>query len=300
MLRVLVGVLLFGVAQGYEFISENANSNPPALHLYIDDEGRYALAESYLLKDRPLATASYNQNVGNSGFNYLDITATNVDENSLSTNAEKYLLTMKAIGYLEGWLTCSEINKFYPNFYSDSFGSDPIPSDVQDFIEANYRYASYEAKKNIDSEYWQAIHGTLEQLHGMVEGFENSPCAEGGDQFSLLQALYMNAWGDLYTIQTKFMLQNASTQLLQARRRGERTSRLKYHRAPHIPKDLRCSSLFRLLPDFSDIIFGHVTWDGFEALGPRIFKRYRMPNQNSIYFFCMNEALDEIISESPC
>ena len=282
--RLLIGILVTNVAVCYEFTTESPISTPSKLHLYIDDAGRYAVAESYLLKDRPLATGTYQQNVGNSGFNYLDITAADSDEISLSKSNEKYLLTMKAIGYLEGWLTCSEINKFYPNFYSDSFGTDAIPSDVQDFIESNYQYASEEAKKNVDSEYWQAIRGTLEQLHGMIEGFQDSSCAAGGDKFSLLQALYMNAWGDLYTIQTKFMLQNATSQFLQARRRGERTSRLKYRRAPHIPKDLRCSSLFRLLPDYSDIIFGHVTWDGFEALGPRIFKRYRMPNQNSIYF----------------
>ena len=292
---VAVLVALFAVAsvvRGYELRSNDATGTAPErapakLHLYIDDSDKYAVAESYLLKDRPLATATYHQNVGNSGFNYLDITSTTPEEGALLRSTETYLSTMRAMGYLEGYLTCDEIATFYPNFYSDSFGSNVVPSDVKNFIESNYAYAlkQAEAEANEDSEYWQAIRGTLAQLNGMVEGFEGSPCAqEGGSKFTLLQALYVNAWGDLYTIQTKFMLENATSQLLEARRRGDRNSRLKYHQAPHVPKELRCSSLFRLLPDYSDIIFGHVTWDGFEALGPRIFKRYKLPNQNSIYF----------------
>ena len=73
------------------------------------------------------------------------------------------------------------------------------------------------------------------------------------------------------------MLENRTEDFLDRRRRGDKSTRLGYPLAPHIPKDLRCSSLFRLLPDASDILFAHVTWDGFTALGPRIFKHYLLP-----------------------
>jgi hypothetical protein len=76
------------------------------------------------------------------------------------------------------------------------------------------------------------------------------------------------------------MLANASDEFLVARRRGERFTRLKYPANREIPKDLRCSALFRLLPDFSDILFAHVTWDGFSSLYPRIFKHYKLPSIN--------------------
>ena len=43
-----------------------------------------------------------------------------------------------------------------------------------------------------------------------------------------------------------------------------------------IERLLRCSAMFKLLPDHSDILYGHTTWSSFVILGPRIFKRYTL------------------------
>src|SRR3546814_7202651 len=32
-----------------------------------------------------------------------------------------------------------------------------------------------------------------------------------------------------------------------------------------------------MLPDLSDVVFGHTTWDLFVSAAPRIFKRYTFP-----------------------
>ena len=39
----------------------------------------------------------------------------------------------------------------------------------------------------------------------------------------------------------------------------------------------RCSAFIKLLPDNSDVFFGHNTWDSYQSLGPRIFKKYHFP-----------------------
>ena len=94
--------------------------------------------------------------------------------------------------------------------------------------------------------YWSTVAGTLSLLDGLVAGFNSSECAENGASFSLLQALYMNAWGDLYTIQTKYALEKSSSEFLRARRNGEKRTRIGYPRRKDLPKELRCSSMWKV------------------------------------------------------
>ena len=88
----------------------------------------------------------------------------------------------------------------------------------------------------------------------------------------------MNAWGDLYTIMTKLSLNSTAAD----RDRGledfiAHRKRI-FHPHSQVERDLRCSSLFKLLPNNQDILFGHATWASFIALGPRTFKYYTLPS----------------------
>ena len=85
-------------------------------------------------------------------------------------------------------------------------------------MQQNYDWIAKNADANFRTdEYWLSIKGITEQLNGVVEGYAASPCASqvaskgandimSADGLSLMHLLLINAWGDLYTIQTKFML----------------------------------------------------------------------------------------------
>lgn len=302
LLFTLLLVCLLGQGHCYSIQKPVQEENEKKMLLYVNEAGDYSVSTSFSSTDESIATGSYLINVNNSGFNYLEISTTSTPSFfTSSSDLDDYLMHMKGAGFLEGYLTCKEISIFYPNFYSDTFGEDDVPQQVKDFVEDNYDWVKAQANsaENADSEYWQTVRGTISQLTGLVEGFAASSCGQAGESFTLLQALYMNAWGDLYTIQTKYALEKSSSSFLEARRRGERRTRVGYPRSPYLPKDLRCSSMWKVLPDFSDILFSHVTWDGFEALGPRIFKQYTLPVSNStlhrtVYFSSSPACLSSV------
>jgi hypothetical protein len=219
------------------------------INYLVYDSGNFFVKKSksnIQVSDDIVAEGYYTYNLNNSGWNYLNIETTQIDyqnknfdkrfpnminnplnSRSYESNIESYLIHMKGIGYLEGYLSCEEITTFYPNFYSDSFGEDKPPSDVSNFIKSNYDWVKSQAEsKSKTSDYWLSVQGTLSQIDGLLLGFSQSSCGLRGDVFSLLQLLYMNAWGDLYTIQTKYMLQNSTDEFLNRRRNGDRSTRL--------------------------------------------------------------------------
>lgn len=238
------------------------------------------------------------------GWYFLDISHSPV------TSVEEKIQTMHMIGFMEGNLTCNEIKTFYPNFFSDVFGDEAPPAEVVDFMDTNYKWVSEQADAHYKTdEFWLTMKGVLEQVNGMVEGYASSPCASKGaktdpsdlttaDNLSLMHLLMMNGWGDLYTIQTKFMLEKKSARMMEKEYTeengyGGKARRLKYPapksmklrtNATHtdIPRDLRCSSLFKLADDNSDVFFAHNTWDSFTASGPRMIKHYTLPGLSSV------------------
>lgn len=196
-----------------------------------------------------LATGSYLRNVSGNGWNYLSIETVNIQDmlynitldhklnkTKISTSAtnEEYFRTMRAAGYLEGYLTCKEMRQWYVNFYSGLFdGGDPTDESLE-FLEQNFEWMKTESEARYRNDsYWMAVKGLISQLEGMVVGIKDG--CPGTDQSShediwatsgdlsfpsgdkqnvylpslhrrpsLIHILIMNANGDLYQIAEKF------------------------------------------------------------------------------------------------
>lgn len=191
-------------------------------------------------KPHVLATGKYIRNVNDNGWNYLevetfDMTAwlkSNLTAKHISQPIiiEEYIRTMQALGYLEGFVTCHEMNAWYVNFYSGLFdGGDPT-DDALNFLEANHDWMVMQTEKNYNSsDYWLQVKGLLSQLEGVVAGAKDGcPGSEQNprdnpwtvtdtDVFlpslhkkpALIHLLLMNANGDLYQIAEKFQQENA-------------------------------------------------------------------------------------------
>lgn len=220
------------------------------------------------------AYGSIYRDVNGSYWNYLD-----AHMQTEVTSKADHLSYSTAIGFLEGYLTCSEIHTFYPNFYSAVFGTSPPGIQTLAFIKANYEWMVKMAKENAETdEYWYTIQTVLNQINGIYQGYvagcggkSLSSYKDGDNRYfmslehpTLEHFLLINAWGDLYQIALKFKEPGQNS-----RKFGNR----KLH-ADKLKLVERCSAIVKILDDKSDIVFGHATWDTYESLGPRIFKHY--------------------------
>ena len=259
----------------------------PRSYVYVDGRGGLQIG-AVRPTSGALVSVSYTNNTQESGWGYLSVET--VAENA--STPEDVLKVYRAAGFAEGTLACQGISDSYPNMFYSNFEGPP-PAAIVGFIVENYLYMErMAAEAHAADAFWFSIKSTLEQLHGIAEGFAQSPClspqaprraldfdfgalAAGAytaedllpsTEMNVLKLLFVQAWGDMYTIKSKFHQPE-----IQSRRFDHRgpiyNSRL-YYPKTELPVDLRCSSLFKLLPDRSDVLFAHTTWSSFSAMGP--------------------------------
>ena len=259
--------------------------NTLTFSVYVDTKGKGNTASpnakvvtDTLDKVNANAYGTYNFNGSINGWNYLDIHA-----NTAPVSSETHLSNMYAVGYAEGYVSCKEIRTFWPNFYKDLFGDllTPPGEGTLKFIREQWKWMGEMIEEHADTDqYWYAQSQTRNQLEGLFAGYKQGCStshagaglekAEGRpnvfwstlDTPTLEHFLLINAWGDLYQITVK-MKEPGQFSRLHGRDKQELVE--------------RCSAFVKLLPGNADVFFGHNTWDSFQSLGPRIFKKMNFP-----------------------
>ena len=239
---------------------------------YNPDDGTYSTIFSVDSNYDAYGTFYHNYNASN--WNFLDA---NMQQEVSSVSS--HLEYTRALGYLEGYITCEKIQTFYPNFYSAVFGADPPGNQTLQFVRDNYDWMKSMIKLHASKDnYWYTIQTVLTQLEGMFDGYV-AGCPSNHNELSwgslkkptLEHFLLLNAWGDLYQITLKYFEPGRKSRFF------DRTDRDKRKLVE------RCSAIIKILPNFEDVVFGHATWDSYESLGPRILKHYSFPLMRNGY-----------------
>lgn len=254
---------------------------------YDSTSGQYSVSNTY--DSGADAFGYFYLNLNQSGWNYLD--ASMYTEIS---SVDAHLQYAKSLGYLEGYVTCDTIHTFYPNFYSAIFGTSEPGAQTLQFIQDNYAWmqAMVSQYAAVD-DYWYTISTVLQQVNGLYEGYKAGcggkyiPSPDATNPWATLDAptlthfLLMNAWGDLYQITMKYREVGNPLRLAKLNRGRGAGGLAKESDLVTLAEQLkafeRCSAIIKVLPDHSDVVFGHATWDSYESLGPRILKHYSMP-----------------------
>lgn len=186
-------LVLVSIATNSQFLSTGRSpfDAPAPLSIYLDtSKNEYQVIDNDPLittakqKYHILASGKYLKNVNGNGWHYLEVETLHMEGWIKSNNVtlaamsnttrnhlinEEYIRTMKALGYLEGFVTCHEMNAWYMNFYSGLFdGGDPT-EEALEFLESNHDWMVDQAERNyLSNEYWLTVKGLLSQIAGVA------------------------------------------------------------------------------------------------------------------------------------
>ncbi|DAZ99424.1 TPA: LOW QUALITY PROTEIN: hypothetical protein N0F65_004057, partial [Lagenidium giganteum] len=183
---------------------------------------------------------------------------------------------MYAAGYVEGALTHHRIDEHFKNVYYSFFPTGDATErqqlgQLRAFLTTNLQWL----RDNVefhgfndhlpDAPYWEGVGCVLAQFDGLVAGYQQF--SKQQPPVSAVDIFMMNADGDLEDLMPVVQRKQESIESL-----IDPSSQSFYA----FLKNLKCSALIRILPDFQDVLWGHATWDTYSSMN-RIFKHYELP-----------------------
>ncbi|KNC83961.1 hypothetical protein SARC_03825 [Sphaeroforma arctica JP610] len=214
----------------------------------------HATAQEALTDKGAAAAASFKNEYNTTGWDKLWVTT------SEKENVESALF---AAGYLEGMLTWQSIYSSWVNMRADWFDGGLIPIGLQEWIADNIEWTRYNAEHDLDHwtqrerAFWAGVNNTIDQLDGLVMGYQDH--ADAARELTKVDIYMLSADGDLETLVPMYTEESRKEKAEQEQNEWE--SGQEEQR-----KNDRCSALFKVLPDKSDIFMGHATWDHYQLM----------------------------------
>ncbi len=256
--------------------NKNFQTNPKTISasLYFDKDSNSFLFKKEIYDQDSVAFAKYSPQIESNGWDFLILSSYTKDTEKYSDYQKAY-----AMGYLEGILTKERIWTHFQNMRNYLFYPDGLmPENVKSYLEGTNEYLKKISLENYakNDPYWTAAYTINAQFEGLVDGYNSS--VKKVRTLSMVDFHVMASFGDIedigfYKNINKVDYKKMSTQDI----------------IDYIHLRSHCSVLFKVLPDFSDVIFGHNSWFWYSSM-TRIKKEYRIKTNrggeqsNSIVF----------------
>jgi hypothetical protein len=142
-------------------------------------------------------------------------------------------------------------------------------NNTYEFFRENLNFMKYNSLKYKDNDsYWNEVYNLYKQMIGLYEGY--NLMVNDKEKIDLISFQNIISLGDIDEIEYWKNISNRPNYKNMTLEQIKKYTLLHNH----------CTSLIKILPDFSDIFFGHNTWTGYNKL-IRIFKEYKfIPNPN--------------------
>ena len=262
----------------YLFVFEHSTTIPEEeneqiiMNFYISEQDQnISLNISEKKDENTVANAIYNQSYERIGWDYLAISSYEKNDSKFNNSIKAY-----AMGYLEGVLTKDKIFSHYTNFDSYYFTDykEQMPQAVEyffAFLQQNFDYMKEKSLNNMNSDpYWENVYYVCQQFMGLYDGYIS--VAKDEEKLEFSQMLALSGAPDAQDI-ANHLIQSLIPQYTEmSNKEFNKFSFLNSH---------HCSALVKLAKDFSDIWFGHNTWNDYFFM-TRIFKEYRFVSNNGI------------------
>ncbi|KAK5576438.1 hypothetical protein RB653_007582 [Dictyostelium firmibasis] len=236
------------------------NSSNSIYLIWSNEQYNLILQSSYNEEfDDIVMIGEFSDEIESSGWGILNITFnSNSPTIDINDNDQAYFT-----GFIESILTGDRISQMYNNFAAAEFtNSDHTPSPkLIDFLTTQMEFVREQVlENNGSSQYWYSTGLIMSQFDGLVKGYQQSPFP----QLSEIELYILTSAGDLETLVSLFPSSSSSS--------SSSITKLKKSIKPNFKDELTdCSGFIRVLPDYSDVYFGHTTWRYYYAL-LRIYK----------------------------
>jgi len=232
-----------------------STSEPVRASLMLNDDHTYSVRyyeEGLEIPDNQLVTGEYRNLVNQTGWGFLEL-------ESNPKFADK--LQAYGAGYLEGVLTKELLYMAYQNtIVGRCDGKQDLCDRINQWLQENLLWVNQKASYHAASkEYWHQVSLFLAQMSGIAEGYEAAD--KGKNPITVKDILIMNVFGDLEDLESA--LGDADQMPSRVQGLG------------------RCSALIRLLPDHSDLLAAHDTWNSYQSM-IRLIKKYTLPYKRSL------------------
>ncbi|KAN0007312.1 hypothetical protein ACTFIU_000511 [Dictyostelium citrinum] len=256
----------------YPFINVDkiiyTNSSNSIYLVWSNEQYNLILQSSYNEEfDNIVMIGEYFDRIETTGWGELNITFnSNSPTIQISDNDQAYFT-----GFIESVLTGERINQMYNNFAAAEFtNSDHTPSPkLIDFLSTQMQFVREQVfENNGSSQYWYSTGLIMSQFDGLVNGYQQSPFP----QLTEIELYILTSAGDLETLVSIF----PSTNNQDDHHNNNKNNNIKISSTKSIKPNFKdeltdCSGFIRILPDYSDVYFGHTTWRYYYAL-LRIYK----------------------------
>jgi hypothetical protein len=198
------------------------------------------------------AVADYNATLSTTGWDVI-----NLESNGAASDQDQAY----AAGYLNGYLTSARMWLSWQNNYgltsNGKVNPEPIAPQIAAFFEKNMAWMESNIEKNRKTDpYWNQAGLMWTMWQGTLAGANAN--AKKGQTFTKNMLMMLTALGDLGDLNPGL---NVTMNGLDSWRQMS-----KQRFDTWVMKSTHCSSLFKVLPDNSDIFFGHTTWFQYNTM----------------------------------